>query len=423
MLIFGLAMFQVGHNLVRATTYKGKPIDPTLQLSLPAERTYDWALPPRNMATAGASRYMGNRRICTSGDYLYAVEPVTQNPNESVQAFDGLLDICRFPAATGKAIILSRTRFAVTPPLSSTMHSGLTICTLLLRENLLFVGYQVCIATGQPADDANAAEAAGRAGPTAVSPPDTYSLRMLVVDVSDPAAPKRIADEDLEQSQTPIFQNKGQSCYGDFCYIFGQKQLLVVSLSDPVRPVVARKIALSDLGMNENHPLLIEQASVSGDRLLCVGPQVLLLMDLADSTSPKMVFRRIDMTARWNEDSVRAALYANDLLYLSTMTSLEIHRLSPTPTGQYRDELLGRRHTTPLERLAGKSPGELMLRQGYLYEADGRFGMLVYDVSDPTRPYRSYHAANNGQITSLGDWQGLLYMSSTDGQLTLVAMP
>lgn len=64
-----------------------------------------------------------------------------------------------------------------------------------------------------------------------------------------------------------------------------------------------------------------------------------------------------------------------------------------------------------------------MLRQKYLYEADERFGVLVYDVTDPSRPHRAYHAGSDDYIQTIGTWQGLLYMSGGLGTLTLVAMP
>ena len=423
-LIFGLVMFQVGHNLEPATTYGGKPIDPVMRLNIHVDTTYDWASPPGDMVIAGMNRYMFGRRICTSGKYLYAVDSASENPNMPVQAFDGLLDICQFPAATGKATILSRTRFAVTPPLSRNMHSGLTICTLLLRENFLFVGYQVCIATGQPADDATATRGASRAGHTGVRPPDTYSLRMLVVDVSDSAAPKRIVDEEIERSQTPIFQKRGQSSYGEFCYIWQQKELFVVSLADVEHPKVVRKMSIADFGLDPDRPELVEQLDVVGDKLLCVGQRVILLLDLADPQLPRLVFRRVDQPMNRDDSGIiYAGLYADELLYLSRVSGVEIHRLSRTPAGEYRDELLGVRPMTPLERLAGRRPHELMLRQGYLYEADDRFGMLVYDVSDPSRPRRAYHASGDDYITAIGTWEGLLYMSGPLGTLTLVAMP
>ncbi len=410
--IFSLAMFQVGHNLEPATTYGGKPIDPVLRLDSHVDRTYDWASSPMDTALAGQVRYMSGRRICTSGNYLYVVDAASENPNRPVQAFDGLLDICQFPDVTGKGAILSRTRFATTPPLSRNMEQGITIPALWLKDGRLSVIYQLYV----PAE--------GEAGLPVDRPGGTFSLRMLVADVSDPAQPKRITDVELDRSKSQGFQSMGDCRYGEFCYIWGQTQLMVVSLADVEHPKVVRKVSIADFGLDPDRPPLVEQLSVVGDKLLCVGHQVILLLDLADPQLPKLVFRRVDQPMHTDDSGIiYAALYAEELLYLVTGSGVEIHRLSRASAGEYRDELLGQRHMTPLERLAGRRPHELMLRQGYLYEADERFGMLVYDVSDPSRPRRAYHASGDYYTTAIGTWEGLLYMSSPLGALTLVAMP
>jgi hypothetical protein len=247
---------------------------------------------------------------------------------------------------------------------------------------------------------------------------------MLVADVSDPAQPGRIADVELDRSRNLVCQSKGDSLYGDYCYILGEWQLVVVSLANPERPKLVKKIANSEFGLEDGNPPDIGQLSVVGDKLLCAGPRVILLLDLADPQAPKPVFRRILTPAELAYPSlIYAALYADDLLYMSTEAGLEIHRLTPTSTGELQDELIGQRHMTPLERLAGRRPHELLLRQGLLYEADNRFGLLVYDVSDPTRPRRAYHASGQDSITAIGLWEGLLYMDGMFGSLTLVAMP
>jgi hypothetical protein len=409
--IFSLAMFQVGHNLEPATTCNGRPIDPVMRFGWPAERTHNWASPPVDMTSVGTTRYMSGRRICTSGNYLYAVDAASENPNRPVQKFDGLLDICQFPGVTGKGVILSRMRFATTPSLSDNMQLGITFPAMSLRGGRLSVVYQLYV----PGED--------ESGPAAVRAEGTFSLRSLVVDVSDPLAPRRTSDVELDRSKSQVFQDRGDCWYGKFCYIWGQKQLLVVSLADPGHPKVVRKISIADFGLDPDRPQHVQQVSVGGDKLLCAGPLVVLLLDLADPQAPRMVFRRALQPVQWEEDAIQAALYADGLLYLATGSGLEIHRLSPTPTGELHDELVGRRQMTPLERLAGRRPQQLILHQGCLYEADERFGVLVYDVSDPSRPRRAYHASADDYVTAIGTWEGLLYMSGTLGSLTLVAMP
>jgi hypothetical protein len=397
--IFSLAIFQVGHNLEPATTYNGKPIHPVLLRTPEVHPTYDWAGPPAAPASWNQAGYgWPGPRICTNGDHLLAVQAANQDPTKYVPRYDGLLDIYQHPRVTGTGKILSRTRF-----ISTDAPEGLQFPVVSVTDNRLFIAYQVCLPT----------EAQAR--PQARQAPSLFSLRMLVADVSDPAQPKRLGDVELDHSRNLVFQARGDSLYGDFCYIWGQTELLVVSVADAERPQVVRRIGLSDT----DRSLTVEQLTVVGDKLLCVGHGVILLLDLADPQAPRPVFRH---NYRFAGLEYTTALYADDLIYLSTGAGLEIHRLRRTPTGEFRDEPLGQRRATPLERLAGRQPTELLLRQGMLYEADTRFGLLVYDVSDPTRPRRAYHAAGQGYTTTIGTWEGLLYMNNLFGSLTLVGM-
>jgi hypothetical protein len=413
-LIFALAMFQVGHNLLSATNHNGQPIDPVLLRSAPAERTYDWTGESASLPRLDARQYgWPGARTCTSGNYLFAVESVSRSPSgQGLAPHDGLLDICRHPAAAENGIgkTLSRTRFASTNEVHLPARQAIELPVVSARGDRLFIAYQVSLPL------------AGSTGSKDLLYP--FSLRMLVVDVTDPAEPKRIADVELERSRSQIRQSKGDSLYGEFCYIWGQRQLLVVSLADPEAPRIVQRISLSEFGLDENQPLAVEQVSVVGDKLLCVGPRVLLLLDRASPVAPRRVFDRIQSdTELAYTSAIRTALYAADLLYVSTDAGLEIHRLQRTTTGELQGELIGQRRMSPLERLTGRRPHELLLRQDLLYEAADRFGMLVCDVSDPTRPRRAYHAASRDSVTSIGMWQDLLYMNGSFGTLTLVAMP
>jgi hypothetical protein len=418
-IIFALAMFQVGQNLLPATTCNGKPIDPILKRASQVNPTYDWAGPPAVKAIQSQYGYgWPGARICTSGEYLYSVDSVNQDPSGQgprvVQQYDGLLDVYRHPAVgvNGKGAIVSRTRFASTGTLRPGAHQAIEFPVLHAKDGRLFIGYQVSSRTE------------GGLVPGAKEPQDPLSLHMLVVDVSDPMQPGRIADVELDRSRNQVFQSKGDSVYGHYCYIWGEWQLMVVSLADPEQPRIVRRIPIADLGLDKDNPPAVEQLSVVGDKLLCVGTRVILLLDLADPQTPRPVFRRILTLAELAYPSViYTALLSDDLLYVGTEAALEIHRLQPAAGGGLQAQLLGRRYMTPLEHLVGRRPHELLLRPGLLYEADERFGLLVYDVSDPTRPRRAYHASSGDNVTSIGIWEDLLYMNGTFGAMTLVAMP
>jgi len=60
---------------------------------------------------------------------------------------------------------------------------------------------------------------------------------------------------------------------------------------------------------------------------------------------------------------------------------------------------------------------------GYLVEGAWGFGVLVYDVSNPARPKRAFHAQCSSFISDIGIWDGSLYMQGYGYELVFLDIP
>ena len=101
-----------------------------------------------------------------------------------------------------------------------------------------------------------------------------------------------------------------------------------------------------------------------------------------------------------------------------------MYKLAEDENGNLASKMIGRRKATPIERLAGRRlPRRLILVNDILVEAANNFGVLVYDVSDPTQPRRAYHGETTSHTTDIGIWNKLLYMVNYSSQLVFVEIP
>jgi hypothetical protein len=110
-------------------------------------------------------------------------------------------------------------------------------------------------------------------------------------------------------------------------------------------------------------------------------------------------------------------------MYISTRQGLYILKLTANGDGSYISELIGQRKATPIEGLSGRRPSELLFYNGYLVEGAWRFGVLVYDVSNPSRPKRLFHAQTHNWVSDIGIWNGLMYMQGYGYELTFPDIP
>jgi len=88
------------------------------------------------------------------------------------------------------------------------------------------------------------------------------------------------------------------------------------------------------------------------------------------------------------------------------MDGLDVYRLGTGPEAAATLDRIGGRTAPPLERsLSMEKQGDFVIAGSLLYKPMGRFGLLVFDVSDPARPRRVYHATQQDGYW-FGRWGG-----------------
>lgn len=401
--IFGLAMSQVGHNLPPLTTYEGKSIDPVVRFYAPPENTYDWADPKTagKMVVQPSPHGWVPARLCTHGDLLFKVSVIPETKPDSYKdpvRHNWILDIYQYVLSEGPGYHRSTVRFWSGVPVPGNMMQHIVEC--FVTNDRLHVVY----APLSPGHETKAApDRSGREY--------GMSLRFAVLDIHDPAHPKRISDRELHRPERfGVQRREGTSRHGDYCYIGLAHELLVVSLKKPDAPEIVRRIDKSALGLardpgKETIPNV--QLDVVDNRLLCVGQYGILVLDVSDPERPKTIlYRTFSPSEGYNaRTEIRAATLAGDFVYVSRYSGIEVYDLE--------GNLVGQRRATPLEQLSGRLPQQLRVQDGKLFEAAGSFGVLVYSLADPARPKRIHHGGEDQYVSALGWWNGLFYIADT----------
>jgi hypothetical protein len=255
---------------------------------------------------------------------------------------------------------------------------------------------------------------------------------VATLDISNPEQPRLVGTIDI-----PGVGYYGSSFIGrgDQAYILGSDQWTVLSLRQPDQPVVAAQwtstSARGDLPpqlprhlreLPSPHLPYGLDSLVAGDRLLCTDGSALVMVDLSEPNDPVLVYHE-DLRAidPGGYAQISALAMDKDYLYLSTQQGLIVRRLIRHADGHWSSERIGYRAATPLERLSGRNVSGIMLCESHLIESDGNFGLLVYDVSDPTRPRRVMHS--DLYSDGIGIWNGLLYSVGYAGQINLFDLP
>lgn len=415
--IYGVAMLQAGHNLGIVRSHNNREIIPKISLWEKSENKYNWT-----GETIGDDeihrRASGQTATCVKEDLMFRISTgsqmnkelftaVSKNTDPDAPRLDWktplkqhlFLDIYRFPY-TKEAFHLSETRFFVTNPIARNYPQF--IFGSFVRNDRLYVAYRP--QSPEQQKDRRIYE---------------NPLHFLTVDVSNPNEPQRISDTEISQ---PKSWNGTMTNYNEHCYINDGDQLLILSVADRDKPEIVGQVDLS-----LNWPSFPDrQICVIEDKLICNDGWQIVIFDLVEPLKPKLVFYETfkEKEEGDREEDIGAISYSQGIIYAAKKSGIFVYKLTEDKNGNLASEMIGHRRATPIERLAGRElPRRLILGNDTLVEAANNFGVLVYDVSDPTRPRRAYHGETTTHTTDIGIWNKLLYMVNYSSQLVFLDIP
>ncbi|MBN2455279.1 MAG: hypothetical protein JXB29_01880 [Sedimentisphaerales bacterium] len=405
--IFAVAMLQAGHNLGIVRTHNNREIISIISLWEKTENKYNWT-----GETIGDDqihrRTGGQTTTYIKDDLMFRISigsQINTDPNgprlnwKTPLKQHFFFDIYRFPY-TKEGFHLSETRFFVTNPIARNYPQF--IFGSFVRNDRLYAAYRP--QSPEQQKDRRIYE---------------NPLHFLTVDVSNPNEPKRISDTEISQ---PKSWNGTMTNYNEYCYINDGDRLLILSVAERDKPEIIGQVDL-DL----NWPKFPDrQICVIEDKLICNDRWQIAIFDLAKPPEPKLVFYEAfkEKEEGNREEYIGAITYKQGIVYAAKKSGIFVYKLTEDENGNLTSEMIGHRRATPVERLAGRQlPERLILINDMLVESANFFGVLVYDVSDPTRPRRAYHGENLSYTTDIGIWNELLYMVDHSNQLIFLEIP
>ena len=260
---------------------------------------------------------------------------------------------------------------------------------------------------------------------------DGFKTCVATLEITAPERPRLISTMEIE--------GRGRLVgHGDHAYVLGSHQWTVLSLKQPDPPAVVAQWTSTTRrggrGLQPQLPIHLSEPNsvylpcsfrcqIAGGRILCTDGYALALLDLSDLDDPMLVYYEdYDQTEQFTENTHIAAIAMDqDCLYVSTQKGLIVRRLIRHADGHWSSERIGYRAATPLERLSGRDVSEILFHNGILIESSRNFGLLVYDVSHPSRPRRVMHS--DLYSDGIGIWNGLLYTLDYNNQLNLFDLP
>jgi len=423
--IFGVAMTQVGHNLPSVQEWQNK------KLVTPA--VFDWSyMPasfkeglPEDQFITWQQFYVDHYwdAVCLKNDLMFRVScgyQWTENKDvpgwkdEVIRHF--VLQIYRFPyeennkAASAPGTLpdfaVGAIRLFNTEKLPRNIPLQVIGC--FVEGNYLYTAYRPQMR--KPKDHRIDWE--------------NMPIYFAAIDISNPQKPALTSN--LEIAPTRNYY-RCFAPYGDYCFLTDGFQLLIISVAQPGKPVISQKLSYANLfgADTKNQPLPWSNFLVFGDKMLCSNSKRISILDLAEPTNPKIIYDESFAQPQfiYDDDKIQAVAYRDDYIYISTNNGLYIRQLENPPAGGFSSHLIGKRLATPIEKLTGRRPSQLLFYQGCLVEAAGRFGVLVYDISDPANPRRIYHAETPSTTNDIGIWNGLLYMQTNGFKVYFFALP
>lgn len=431
--IFGIAMFQVGHNLEPVKEINGKPlINPV---------TYDWNYMPASLFDGLPESYwIGNDQqfnnnsdaLCVKDDLMFRFTTGYQS-NKGVDQWKQklirhyVLQVYQFPyteknTASSVSVpdfVIGATKFFKTEPVTGNAQQQTFGC--FARGDYLYIAYRPQLRDNKE----NRIDLNNR------------PIYFSTIDISNPATPQLV--NSIEIKPTMNFCT-GFADYGDYCYLSDGGQLVIISVAQAGKPEIIRQIPyvtggdkcgavkketqdyVFELGDDPGFPS--HRFSIVDNKMLCSSYTKIAVLDLAEPDKPKVIFNEyFDRGLSNIRGAIQDAVLKNNHLYLSNDNGIHVHRLTKQNDGKMLSEFVGKRIATPIERLAGRFPGELLLSGNYLIEQAGSFGMLIYDISDPAKPRRVYHAQVDNFASDIGFWNGLLFMQEYNYKTTFYQLP
>ncbi len=406
--IYGLSLLQLGHNIREVTEYQGREIFPEINLTVSAQNSHNQTGGEMSNVVYISADGTEDKKYFEK-NIAFRVGAYPENKKEvgdwwnTPKPYHFILQIYSFPYQDETAgrqeagyDAISETRFSATPPI--TANQKLIVMGCEKKGNYLYIAYCPPLVTGSIIEKINDAE----------------PCHLLVADVSDLTKPVLVRDEEIGLSEA-----RGGNVIrkGEYLYINDGKQLMILSLAQADRPEIIKRIDISAISKGVGNWNPYEKAVVTGDQLFYSGLFKVAVFSIHDPTDPRIIYYESFQGREW------AAFYQDGYLYFSTREGVSVNRLVPGENGKLHREEVGSRTATPLERLAGRRPRELLVYKGRLVENAGSFGVLVYDISDPARPRRAYHAEAGNHCSDIGVWNGLLWMESYGNRLRFLAVP
>lgn len=403
--IFGQAVFQVGHNLQPLKEIAGRPLAPLAYI----EHGQVWDA------------------FCHTDDFRFLVRRIDSTSDDGLRTLQLALYTYRFPWLSDAQPVTVRRAYQTfqagslticTLPPAKPNYTGLMAAGCFVKDNTLCVFYIFGM------NDSNE--------PVWQHP---FSMHLAIVDVSDPARPTLRRDEIV--GTTKHINSVGFAFSGDHCYINGGDRLIVVSLAKPDEPSVVAELpymgivymlrnTVGDGYFKRHDPPFVNGADfiVSGQFLIAHNPYFVAVFDVTETANPRTILceRKAQLVSAKEGYAGDALAWHDEYCYIANDDGIFVFRLAKGEDGAYSLDSVGRRPATPLERFSDRDPHQLMVHNGYLIEAAGNFGLLVYDISDPASPKRAYHAAVP-RCYDIGTWRGLLYAQSSGNEISFFNLP
>jgi len=175
-------------------------------------------------------------------------------------------------------------------------------------------------------------------------------------------------------------RNPNIHLFGNTIYVYGGKKLLLIDISDPDTPKVARSIPVERFGFSVDH---------EGPNSAQVCLKHLRIPVIPGLTDQERFGVSLHLaTHDW------AMAYDDNVLVVATREHISTYRIQDLAAECVNFTLIGRRMVNPLKRFAGFSPKQIIIQNGLAYVLDTEHsfgGLTVFDIRNAKRPRRIGH--------------------------------